>query len=119
MKTRELLLAVVAFAGCGLVEVIPPRDMTVTAMVETWARIGIYLEKEGRLPKSLDILPVRQGYANSTTDGWDRPLIYQIDGDGFTLTSLGRDGVPGGTGDDADVVKKYRVVAGKLEEIKP
>ncbi len=35
-------------------------------------------------------------------DGWGRPLLYDTDGTSWTLLSYGRDGLPGGTGMDAD-----------------
>lgn len=40
-------------------------------------------------------------------DPWDRPYVYRSPGEsnptGFDLLSLGRDGAPGGEGEDADV----------------
>lgn len=36
-------------------------------------------------------------------DRWGHPYQYSTTADGFTLFSLGRDGQPGGEGDDADV----------------
>jgi general secretion pathway protein G len=38
-------------------------------------------------------------------DGWHHPFIYQADqdADGYSITSLGADGKPGGTGANADV----------------
>lgn len=35
-------------------------------------------------------------------DGWGRPLLYSTDGDKYVITSLGRDGKPGGVGLDCD-----------------
>jgi hypothetical protein len=110
---------VVTVGGCAsLVNVISPAENTVSAMGESSFRIGIYLRQNGRLPDSLDILPVRPGYTNATTDGWGRPLRFQLDGDRFTITSLGRDGIVGGTGDDTDLVRKYRIVDGAIDEIR-
>ena len=39
-------------------------------------------------------------------DPWGRPFVYRVPGEKgeFELASLGRDGKPGGTGDDADIV---------------
>ncbi len=41
------------------------------------------------------------------SDPWGRPYVYRSPGtespDGFDLFSLGRDGLPGGEGEDADV----------------
>ena len=39
-------------------------------------------------------------------DPWGHPYTYTLDGNAFTITSLGRDGKPGGTGVDADLVQK-------------
>lgn len=66
-------------AGLGaLLE--PPSDAT------GWS--GPYLRR-GRVP----------------SDPWGRPFHYASAGpDQFTLTSYGRDGVAGGTGEDADVI---------------
>lgn len=35
-------------------------------------------------------------------DPWNRSILYTVEGDGFRLSSVGRDGVPGGSGLDAD-----------------
>ena len=41
-------------------------------------------------------------------DPWGRPYLYKSPGDrnasGYDLSSLGRDGKPGGTGEDGDVI---------------
>jgi general secretion pathway protein G len=44
--------------------------------------------------------------SNVLNDPWGHPVQYQVgqDGQSFTVTSLGRDGQPGGTGLDADLV---------------
>lgn len=50
---------------------------------------------------------------NQTTDGWGRELDYKISERGdLTLLSLGRDGMSGGEGDDADIRRSYRTRAG-------
>jgi general secretion pathway protein G len=45
-------------------------------------------------------------------DPWDRPYVYKSPGEqnkgGFDLLSLGRDGQPGGEGEDADVLSWKR-----------
>jgi len=59
------------------------------------------------MPKSLSELPVdpNPNKDSATTDEWGRPLgfSYDLPSGEFTLSSLGRDGVKGGTGDDADI----------------
>jgi hypothetical protein len=113
-------IAGLAFYACGeMATRIPRKNQTTSAMTETMVRMRIYLQHSQTLPDSLDVLPVRKGYLNCTTDGWGRPLIYVTEDKGFTLTSLGKDGVPGGSGEDADVVRKYSLVNGDLEEILP
>ena len=107
-------------AGCAsLVDIIPSRSMTDSAIVETQVRIGMQLQTDSSLPQTIESLPIRSGYANRITDGWRRPLIYAVNKDSFTLTSLGKDGLPGGTGDNADVVATFRIVNGKPEEVRP
>ena len=84
-------------------ETIPPRDLTRSAMMETFVRIQLYARQSNSIPLSLDVLPRRAGYANRTTDGWQRPLKYELSNDSILrLTSRGRDGQPGGQGDDTD-----------------
>jgi hypothetical protein len=74
-------------------------------------------EKEGKLPESLAVVPKRQGYINRITDAWGRPLIYKITENGFTHSSLGKDGKEGGEDDDADQTGTYRIEHGAVEEI--
>ena len=45
-------------------------------------------------------------------DPWGRPYGYEPHEDGFTLQTLGRDGLAGGTGQDRDVTKDYRLRPG-------
>jgi hypothetical protein len=49
------------------------------------------------------------GYDNEVLDGWGRLIEYRKDVKGLvTLVSLGRDGIPGGTGEDTDLVHPFR-----------
>jgi len=49
-----------------------------------------------------------QFVASASIDAWQRPIEYRqtntADGHGFALISHGADGVPGGAGDDADLI---------------
>jgi hypothetical protein len=119
-RTTVLLIAASSFIVIYVVAIsaitrISPNDMSSTAISETAARIGVYLQQAQDLPDTLDKLPIRQGYANRTTDGWDRSLIYTHDDKQFVLSSLGKDGEAGGDGDDADIVRQYRLVNGGIE----
>jgi hypothetical protein len=110
-------LVLLTLAGCHI-DTVPQRAVTPSAMTETRVRIGLYYEQHGKLPANLDVLPVRKNYANRTVDVWGRPFQYVVDSDGtFSLASLGRDSVIGGVGDDADLIQKYRVADGDIDEI--
>jgi hypothetical protein len=85
------------------------RSTTNASITESTVRIQMYMTANGKYPKNLSVLPIRNGYANRTTDGWGRTLIYDVDAEGIiSLKSLGRDGTPGGEGDDADIIRRYR-----------
>ena len=117
---KLVLPAIVLVSGCSsLVDTIPPKSLTLTAMTETSVRIEMYLQKNGRLPPDFKSLPVREGYANRTDDAWHRPLLYIIEsGDTVVLKSFGADGKPGGSGDDEDLIRRYKVENGRLDEIR-
>src|SRR5262245_33590716 len=99
-----LLVAVIVF----FVDTIPPRSVTCTNMHMMKRRILRYAAAHGSLPTSLEQLPRIEGYVNEVTDGWGRRILWRVDGDEVTLTSYGRDGVPGGTGEDADMVGVFK-----------
>jgi general secretion pathway protein G len=60
-----------------------------------------------RYPTSEEGLAAVQPYLKKTlpNDPWGRPYVYTIPGDkaDYTVVSYGRDGKPGGTGEDADI----------------
>ncbi|MEI8289359.1 MAG: type II secretion system protein GspG [Verrucomicrobiota bacterium] len=108
MRRLALIFLVMACGSCCM-HTITSVEMTWTAIDETFVRIAIYAETNKAVAPSLDVLPKRDGYANQTTDGWKRPLQYRVAKDGIiTLTSLGADGKPGGSGENADISKSYR-----------
>lgn len=63
----------------------------------------------GRLPESLmqlELVKVRDTRiddAGQPLDAWRNPYHYRVEGDGYSLCSYGRDGLPGGAGLDADI----------------
>ena len=117
MIALALAVVVVAFS---CVHVIPKSAITPSAMTETSVRIEMYYDQSKRLPPDLSVLPARENYANRTTDAWGRTLIYTVEtSDVFTLASLGEDGASGGTGDNADLVRKYRIERGRVQEVRP
>ncbi len=44
-------------------------------------------------------------------DPWGRPYVYQPGQGSFTISTLGADGKPGGSGDDADVIESFEIPA--------
>ncbi len=105
---RFLLTATVAVvAGCTMFDTlatkVPPRSSTHGTIWVMKQRILRYARLHNCLPKSLGDLPEIPGKIDWVQDAWGRDIIMSFaDGKG-TLTSLGRDGKPGGTGDDADM----------------
>jgi len=63
--------------------------------------------KTGVLPRSPGQIrnPDNTPYADDGIifDGWRRPLRFAVRGDSYVITSLGRDGKPGGVGLDCDL----------------
>ena len=62
---------------------------------ESFGLVQIEAMRRGMLPEALPNGPV--------LDGWERPVLYERDGETYTLVSLGSDGERGGTGHAADV----------------
>lgn len=48
-------------------------------------------------------------------DPWNRPYDYRLEPEAFVLTTLGRDGAPGGIGEDADVSRSVPLSAAEDE----
>jgi len=107
MKRAVILLLAIGglwLIATSLVHVIPPHEMSMTAIGESFYRIHLYAKANNKLPEVIADFPRREGYMNSTTDGWGNELIYEISDAGIvTLTSLGADNKEGGLGDDADL----------------
>lgn len=59
------------------------------------------------LPTSADQLPLLPERDCGTTDGWGRELIWKHGERSLQVISYGRDGKPGGSGEDADHAFSY------------
>jgi general secretion pathway protein G len=69
---------------------------------ELYARLLKYDVEHGRYPDSLEELAL----PNQPRDAWGHPIVYEPPTRGQRdprIYSLGRDGQPGGTGEDADI----------------
>ena len=87
-----------------LIDIIPPRSLTVTRMSGLKLRLVEYARQHRALPPRLDDLPPKPGYDSAAFDGWGRPFVYSFDSSGVvTLRSLGADQALGGDGDKRDI----------------
>ena len=80
--------------------------------------VNLYQQKSNALPTSLDqlraitnddgavFIRVLLDSKGGFVDGWQRPYLFSENGTNFLITSLGRDGKPGGRGVDADLTDK-------------
>jgi len=87
---------------------VPTSAETPGAMHMMKRRILRYAHTHNQLPESVAQLPVIEGYDNRTVDAWGRDIQYEVQGDCLVLTSYGRDGVVGGAGPDADIIRVFR-----------
>lgn len=114
MKRAGILLSslgVFWWIGASLIHTITPREMTLTAIGESFSRIHIFAKANNKLPESMTELPRRDGYLNRTTDGWSQELLYEVSNVGIvSLSSYGADRKPGGIGEDADITRTYQSI---------
>jgi hypothetical protein len=107
--SRRLLwpATIILLAGCAIsdhfVTRIPPRSSTCGTILITKERILRYVRLHDCLPQSPSDLPEIPQRDNSLQDGWGREILTSFVDGKATLTSLGRDGRPGGSGEDADM----------------
>jgi type II secretion system (T2SS) protein G len=115
-KWPMVLSALVCSAGIGTLALISRRAIDgVTPIAQTEERMRVlswsiisYVRAHGQLPASLDDLPKTRTVTYPTNDAWNRPIAFEFSSSGtFTLRSLGRDGVAGGSGDDHDIVISF------------
>jgi hypothetical protein len=96
-------------AGSGLCDLRQFRHQGATAILHPWHDLGHETESPAlraaaRLPAaSIHDLPEIPGKISRVQDAWGRDIVMSFADGKATLTSLGRDGLPGGTGEDADM----------------
>ncbi len=100
-----LLVAMTYLVAEMLADRVPPHSMTRTRMWVMESRIRGVFQKSGVVSNDPASLPnTGDDRDNSTIDGWGRSIIMIVERGTVRLVSYGRDGVPGGEGDDADIV---------------
>src|SRR5262245_24870836 len=93
--------------GILFVDTVPPNAHTHATMTVMKRRILRFAHAQGALPKTVEGFPPMEGFGNEVVDGWGRPIAMIVAGDQVTLRSFGRDGLPGGTGDDTDMIAVF------------
>ena len=104
------LIAALALVGVAMlfVDTIPPHSVTHLSMHMGKRRVLRYALEHGSLPSALGDTEPIEGFHSSIKDGWGDPLDYRVDTNGLvTFRSLGKDGRPGGVGDDTDMVGTF------------
>jgi hypothetical protein len=90
---------------------VPPTEITRSRMAFDRQRILEYARDHNQLPPDLSALPrlaLKPEADHYFEDGWHRRITYEVDPSGMvTLISLGKDGVPGGSGDNADILFSF------------
>lgn len=88
----------------------PQQRDTFTLLVWSERAIEEYQQEHGKLPGSLAELSHEKGYRPrmkqgmvGATDAWNHPFQYELTGTEYRLRSLGKDGLAGGTGLNADI----------------
>ncbi|HLP42181.1 MAG TPA: type II secretion system protein GspG [Fibrobacteria bacterium] len=107
-----LIFASLHIVGC--VSRIPANSLTATRMFILENRIQEFYVSTGKVPVALNDLPQKVGIDNKTVDGWGRQFLFSSDSLGqLTLLSLGRDGITGGTEQDADIIGVFTITSKK------
>lgn len=74
------------------------------------SQVRSFLRATGRFPteqEGLEALVKANLVRSVPTDPWDRPYVYRLDQGVGRVVSLGRDGIEGGSGEDADVDSSF------------
>jgi hypothetical protein len=94
--------------SCRIVDTIPPANLTETRLLVTHNRIQKFWNQHGKVPTKPTDLPDEKNRDCSMTDGWGRELHWESDGvSKVKVWSLGRDGKPAGTGENADMEVEF------------
>jgi hypothetical protein len=100
------------FGGCWLLYRTleqPPQLLEPYRLKTLLNAARVYRKDTGRFPSTLEGLGrLAPKYVSTVSnDGWGRPYQYESDGGSARIWTLGRDGVPGGSGADADLSVQF------------
>lgn len=114
MRALVFVTAVVlaGFGGCWLLYRTieqPPQLLEPYRLRNLLNAAKLYRKDTGRFPSTAQGLgPLAPKYvATVADDGWGRPYLYESDGGSVRIWTLGRDGVAGGSGADADLSVEF------------
>lgn len=115
-RRRALLFAgAVVLAGVGSCWVVyraleqPPQYLEPSRLRTLLNAAKLYRKDTGRFPSTVEGLGALapRYIAVLTDDGWGRAYRYESDGGSVRIWTLGRDGLPGGEGPDADLLVQF------------
>ncbi len=119
-QARLFAAAVVllAFGGCWLLYRMlaePPELLEPYRLRNLLNAAKLYRMDTGRFPSTAEGLGklAPKYVARVGQDGWGRPYHYESDGGSARIWTLGRDGVEGGMGPDADLSAQFPPAAGE------
>jgi hypothetical protein len=102
--TSALLLASLILGGCDF-DTMTPEEATDASVTVVRNAINDFVADNGRAPSNMVEIARYRPVNKAWNDGWGRTLLYDVNTSGVaSLTSLGKDGRPGGLGQDADLV---------------
>jgi general secretion pathway protein G len=87
----------------------PPQQLEPYRLHNLLNAAKMYRKDTGRFPSTTEGLgQLAPKYISSVSDdGWGRPYQYESDGGSVRIWTWGRDGLPGGTGADADISVQF------------
>ncbi len=99
------LLAIAAYlVGCRTFDTIPKDNLTETRLAITRVRLRKYWDEYGKVPANPRDLPLLPNRDCSMTDAWGKEFQWLADDDSTVrVISFGKDGIVGGTGENADL----------------
>lgn len=97
-------LASPILAGCNL-DTMSYEEATDASATVVRNGINNFVADTGRAPSNMTEIARYRPVDKAWNDAWNRPFLYQVNTSGIaSITSLGKDGRPGGWGQDADLV---------------
>lgn len=71
--------------------------------------VELYNHQKGGFPESLDVL-IPKYIPSRAYDMWDNLILYKKMGKGYAIGSFGKDGIPGGSGNNKDIFLQNGII---------